>query len=133
MQGISYLRRRAHAFESVSRLGTGFTEKQMKQLSDLLSKHVSKSKPKNVRSQVEPDYWVYPEFVVTVQADEITKSPMHMCGRHKEKDGTEVGYALRFPRLVGEDAVRGDKSPSDATTSKEIVEMYSEQKRVSLK
>jgi DNA ligase-1 len=120
-------------FESVSRLGTGFTEKQMKQLSDLLSKHVSKSKPKNVRSQVEPDYWVYPEFVVTVQADEITKSPMHMCGRHKEKDGTEVGYALRFPRLVGEDAVRSDKSPGDATTSKEIAEMYSEQKRVSLK
>ena len=120
-------------FESVSRLGTGFTEKQMKQLSELLSKHVSKSKPKNVRSQVEPDYWVYPEFVVTVQADEITKSPMHMCGRHKEKDGTEVGYALRFPRLVGEDAVRSDKSPGDATTSKEIAEMYSEQKRVSLK
>ena len=120
-------------FESVSRLGTGFTEKQMTQLSELLSKHVSKSKPKNVRSQVEPDYWVYPEFVVTVQADEITKSPMHMCGRHKEKDGSEVGYALRFPRLVGEDAVREDKSPNDATTSKEIAEMYSEQKRVSLK
>ena len=120
-------------FESVSRLGTGFTEKQMQQLSELLSKHVSKSKPKNVRSQVEPDYWVYPEFVVTVQADEITKSPMHMCGRHKEKDGTEAGYALRFPRLVGEDAVRADKSPEDATTSKEIAEMYSEQKRVSLK
>ncbi|MEM3841524.1 MAG: ATP-dependent DNA ligase [Candidatus Micrarchaeaceae archaeon] len=123
----------ADVFESVSRLGTGFTEKQMKQLESILSKNISPTKPKNVLSGAKPDYWVYPKFVVTVQADEITKSPMHMCGRHVEKDGSEVGYALRFPRLVGEDAIRPDKSYSDATTSKEVEEMYQKQKRVSLK
>jgi DNA ligase-1 len=32
------------------------------------------------------------------------------------------GLAIRFPRFTGK--YRSDKSPEDATTSKEIVEMY---------
>jgi DNA ligase-1 len=39
--------------------------------------------------------------------------------------GDEPGYALRFPRIV---AFRGaDKRPEDATTVKEIIEMFDQQ------
>ncbi|MEM3227755.1 MAG: ATP-dependent DNA ligase [Candidatus Micrarchaeaceae archaeon] len=116
-------------FETVSRLGTGFTEKQMSELKSLLDKSRVKSKPARVDSLIEPDFWVLPKYVVTVKADEITKSPTHTCGREKH-EGDEFGYALRFPRLVGEEAVRADKSIEDSTTTEEIIEMYKNQKRV---
>jgi DNA ligase 1 len=116
-------------FETVSRIGSGFTEKQMTELKTALDKIKVKTKPARVDSLVEPDFWVTPKYIVTIRADEITKSPMHTCGR----DGGDVGYALRFPRLVGEEeAIRKDKSVEEATTSKEVAEMYSQQKRVSV-
>ncbi len=117
-------------FETVSRLGTGFSEKQMVELEKTLKKQVVKTKPARVDSVVEPDFWVYPKYVVMVRADEITVSPMHTCGRKQQKDGTEAGFALRFPRLASDEAIRSDKSPEEATTSKEVEEMYNNQKRV---
>lgn len=103
-------------FRSIAKIGTGFTEKQMQDFSDTLSKLVVKKKPANVDSLVEPDEWVTPKIVVEVNADEITKSPMHTCAM-KEKEG----LALRFPRMVG---VREDKKPQDATTEREVIELY---------
>ncbi len=117
-------------FESISKLGTGFTEEQMQELSDKLSKIAQKSKPARVDAILEPDFWVYPKYVVTVRADEITKSPTHTCGMKVNDDGTKSGYSLRFPRLVGETTIRTDKSPEEATTTKEIIELYSQQKKV---
>ena len=116
-------------FESVSRLGTGFSEKQMEELQKALEKIKSKSKPARVASMMEPDFWVNPKYVVTIRADEITRSPMHMCGLERLPDGSEVGYALRFPRLVS-DGVRADKGIEDATTTKEIIEMFKMQRKV---
>ena len=51
---------------------------------------------------MQPDFWVYPKYVVTINADEITRSPMHTCGRAKDDKGIDTGYALRFPRLVAQ-------------------------------
>ncbi len=117
-------------FETLSRIGSGFTEAQMKEFKQMLEKTKTENRPARVDALVKPDFWVTPKYVVTVKADEITKSPMHTCGREKQPDGTEAGYALRFPRLVGEETVRKDKSVEEATTTKEIVEMYKDQKRV---
>ncbi len=117
-------------FETVSRIGTGFTEKQMTEFKSMLDRIRVKSRPARVVALVEPDFWVEPKYVITVKADEITKSPTHTCGRERQPDGEEVGYALRFPRIVGEETVRSDKSVEDATTTKEIIEMYNNQKRV---
>ncbi|MCL5680123.1 MAG: ATP-dependent DNA ligase [Candidatus Marsarchaeota archaeon] len=117
-------------FETVSKIGTGFTEEQMQELSKTLGSIEQKSKPARVDSITEPDFWVYPKYVVTVKADEITRSPMHTCGIAIQKDGTKSGYSLRFPRLVGETTIRRDKSPEEATTTKEIEELFSQQKKV---
>jgi DNA ligase-1 len=114
-------------FETITKIGTGFSEAQMQEFKALLDKIKLKSKPARVSSLIEPDFWVEPKYVITVKADEITKSPMHTCGREKQPDGTEFGYALRFPRIIGE--IRKDKSPEDSTTTKEIIEMFKQQKK----
>jgi len=115
-------------FETVTKIGTGFSEEQMKELRNLLEKIKVKSKPARVISEIEPDFWVEPKYVVTVKADEITKSPTHTCGKGEGEGDT--GYALRFPRIVG--TIRSDKSPEDATTTKEIIEMFKMQKKEKL-
>jgi ATP-dependent DNA ligase len=48
---------------------------------------------------------------------------VHTCAQDEEG----IGLALRFPRLVG--FIRKDKSPEDATTFKEIKEMFAMQKK----
>ena len=56
-------------------------------------------------------------------ADEITPGTNHTAG----KVGDEPGYALRFPRIVSFRSA--DKRAEDATTVKEIIEMYQQQGR----
>lgn len=106
-------------FESVARVGSGFTEDEMKLLKEYLEKIRVEKKPNNVDSTIEPDFWVIPKFVVVVTADEITLSPMHTCAKDYFKG--KKGLALRFPRVV---SLRSTKGPYDATTSKEVYEMY---------
>jgi DNA ligase-1 len=118
---------RRDVFETITKIGTGFTEEQMKSFKKLLSKSKVKTKPARVDSLMEPDFWVDPEYVVTVRADEITRSPMHTCGR-EESGSNETGFALRFPRITS-DGVREDKKPEDSTTTKEIMELYASQKK----
>jgi DNA ligase-1 len=60
--------------------------------------------------------------VVEVLADEITRSPSHTCGRK----GDEPGYALRFPRML---KVRTDKGPVEATTEREVLELFKKQRK----
>ena len=120
-------------FETISKIGTGFTEANMQAFYELLSKSVVKQKPARVDSLITPDFWVEPKYVITVKADEITKSPMHTCGMQEDKSGEKAGYALRFPRIVGDGFIRKDKSPEDATSTLEIIEMFNDQKRVSVK
>ncbi len=115
-------------FETITRIGTGFSEKQMEMFSSTLKKIRKEKKPARVDALVEPHFWVEPKYVVTVRADEITKSPMHTCGRESDSPDA-VGYALRFPRLVS-DGIREDKSPEDATSTKEIIEMFGQQRKV---
>lgn len=109
-------------FRTIAKVGSGFSEDQMRELAEKLKKIEVKGKPKRVVAEMEPDHWVEPKYVITVVADEITRSPVHTCG----KVGNKPGYALRFPRIVGD--IRVDKRPEDATTVEEIVEMYEIQK-----
>jgi len=90
-----------------------------------LDKIAVKHKPARVDSLIEPDFWVQPKYVITVRADEITESPMHTAGRKEDK-----GYALRFPRMIGD--IRADKKPEDATSVTEIIKMYKMQRRTQI-
>lgn len=111
----------ADRFYTIARLGTGLTELEWVQIREALDKLKVEEKPARVEALVVPDVWVEPRYVITVQADEITRSPIHTAGRQ----GNELGFALRFPRMV--DFIREDKSPEQATTVHEIFEMFEAQ------
>ncbi|MFH0961137.1 MAG: ATP-dependent DNA ligase [archaeon] len=115
---VAVLDEKEGIFKSIAKVGTGFSEEGMKAFSELLEKSKSKEKPKNVESGLVPDFWVSPRHVVTVAADEITRSPTHSAGG---------GFALRFPRIKG--FVREDKLPGDATTVSEIMSLFEIQER----
>jgi len=103
-------------FKSIAKIGTGLTEKNLSELEKKLKKISSKKKPARVESELEPDYWVQPKYVIEIRADEITKSPIHLAAKEKGK-----GLALRFPRMI---SFRTDKTPEEATTETEIKKMY---------
>ncbi len=110
-------------FQTVTKIGSGLTEEKWVKLRKILDTQKSIVKPARVESVIEPDVWVEPFTVLTVKADEITRSPTHTCGMEKGK----MGYALRFPRVIG--WVREDKGPEDVNTVNEIIEMYNMQLR----
>lgn len=112
------------SFKTVSKVGSGFSEDEFLQLKKILDEISISHRHPRVDSVMEADVWVEPRYVVTVMADEITRSPSHTAGR--DKDG--IGYALRFPRAVG--FLRGDKNPEDANSVKEIIEMFEMQKKM---
>ncbi|MCW1310000.1 MAG: ATP-dependent DNA ligase [Candidatus Nanoarchaeia archaeon] len=113
-------------FKTVAKIGSGLSEERWVEIRKLLDETKVPNKPARVDSLIEPDVWVEPNYVITVKADEITRSPVHTCGRK----GDEPGFALRFPRMTG--WIREDKKPEDATTEKEIMEMFKMQKHVNL-
>src|SRR5215831_12668520 len=115
--------KKTDSFETVGKVGSGLSEKNWGRLRELLDEAAAHDKPARVVSRLVPDTWVEPQYVMTVLADEITRSPVHTCAR----DESGAGLALRFPRVVG--FIREDKSPEDATTVAEIKKMYAMQKK----
>ena len=113
----------ADTFETVTKLGTGFTDEDLKKLPELLSSHVVPRKHSRVQSTLEADVWFEPKVVLEVLGAEITLSPIHVCAMNSIRKGS--GLAIRFPRFTGN--YRTDKAAEDATTSLEIVEMYRNQ------
>lgn len=109
------------ALETVAKIGSGFSEDEMREFERMLDKIKTKEKPRNLESRLVPDFWVKPKYVITVAADEITLSPMHTCGMMGD-----TGYALRFPRMT---SLRSDKGVGDITTTKEVIALYEMQNR----
>jgi DNA ligase-1 len=103
--------------KTVSKVGTGLTDEQFRELNERLAGIRVREMPKEYRVSklLIPDFWVLPSIVVEIAADDITKSPNHTAG-----------LALRFPRLV---RFRDDKSWDEATTLGEIRKMYKLQKK----
>jgi len=58
-----------------------------------------------------------------VLADDITPSPRHTAGKVDD----QPGFALRFPRIISFRSE--DKKPEDATTVREIREMFEQQRQ----
>lgn len=113
----------ADKFATIAKIGTGFSDAEWPQMRALLDKIAVDHKPARVDAIMEPDVWVEPKYVIEMQADEITRSPVHTAG----KIGDEPGYALRFPRVVG--FIRTDRKAEDATTVREILKMFEKQGR----
>jgi len=110
-------------FETISKLGSGFTDEDLQKLLKLLRQDAIRHPHPRVTSEMKADVWFTPQRVLEVSADEITLSPLHTCALNAVRRGS--GLALRFPRFTGK--YRDDKSPEDATTTKEALEIYHRQ------
>ena len=112
--------KKGDTFETVTKCGTGFTDKDLAYFPELLRKHEVPRKHSRVQSTLEADVWFEPAVVLEVLGAEITLSPIHTCAMDSIRKGS--GLAIRFPRFTGK--YRTDKAAEDATTSQEVVEMY---------
>jgi len=103
-------------FLTISKIGTGLTDEQWRELKAKSENFKVKSEPKQykVNKNLEPDVWCEPKIMVEIQADNITVSPIHTAG-----------LALRFPRLV---RFRDLKAASQATTLTEAKKLFRMQK-----
>jgi len=110
-------------FETVTKVGTGFTDVDLEKLPKMLKKHQIAHRHPRVDSTLEMDVWFEPAVVLETRGAEITLSPIHTCAMNVIREAS--GLAIRFPRFTGK--YRVDKSPEDATTTKEVVEMYRSQ------
>lgn len=93
---------------SLSKIGTGLTDEQFRELKTRADKLAVAQEPANyeVQKELRPDVWLIPEMIVEIAADEITNSSLHTSG-----------VSLRFPRLV---RWRDDKDLSGVTTLGEL-------------
>ena len=107
-------------FQTVCKLGTGFSDEQLTRLPQKLEDAKVKQSPARVTvtKEMNPDFWFAPKYVAEVLGSEITKSPVHTCNWNETE---KQGLALRFPRFI---RWREEKFPEQATSSKEILEMY---------
>ncbi len=112
-------------FESFTKVGSGFDDAALEEMPKRLGRWASDERPKEVDTGIEPDRWFRPGLVLEVRGAELTLSPVHRASLGSVRAG--AGLALRFPRFTGR--YRDDKSPTDATTSKELLEMYRRQVR----
>ena len=110
-------------FVTISKLGTGLSDQGWREIHQRLASLEVAEKPPRVNSTFVPDAWLQPAIVVEVLADEITPSPRHTAGMAAD----HPGFALRFPRIVS--LRTEDKKAEDATSVREIREMFEQQRR----
>lgn len=118
-------------YETVCNIGTGFSEALLSELHETLSPLViDRPKPFYDHSSGkndQPDVWFEPRFVWEVKTADLTLSPRYRAAASEVGDGSHKGVSLRFPRFI---KVRDDKKPDDATSSRQVAEMYRKQESV---
>jgi DNA ligase 1 len=107
-------------FQTVCKCGTGFSDAELAALPQRLAPLARDDKPARVDARRHADVWFEPAVVVEVLAAELTLSPTHTAAWGLLKE--DSGLALRFPRFTGR--WRDDKSPEDATTVAEVVDLF---------
>jgi DNA ligase-1 len=104
-------------FKTVTRCGSGFTDDDLKELTEMFKKIQLRRPHEDVDIEIECDSYFPPQVVFEVAYEEIQVSP-------EEKHTSGLG--LRFPRYV---RVREDRRPEEITTVGEIQELFELQER----
>jgi len=114
-------------YESVCKIGTGFSDEQLQSLHKALSEKIIAQPrayyrtPEWAEAQM-PDVWFEPCQVWEVLAADLSISPVHMAAAGLVDPAK--GIALRFPRFL---RLRDDKGAEDATSAEQIADMYNNQ------
>ncbi|KAG5979639.1 hypothetical protein E4U54_006901, partial [Claviceps lovelessii] len=120
------------SYETVCNIGTGFSEQVLEELHAQLSQIViDRPKPfysHSTVSQHQPDVWFEPRYVWEVKTADLTLSPRYKAGCKEGVDPAgDKGISLRFPRFI---KMREDKKPDEATSSRQVADMYRKQESV---
>ncbi|XP_050671310.1 DNA ligase 1 [Leptidea sinapis] len=115
------------SYQSLCKIGTGFSDNDLATLSEDLNKDLIDA-PRNYyrfESSLKPDAWFSARCVWEVKCADLSLSPAHhaalgLVDAHK-------GISLRFPRFI---RVRDDKSPEQATSARQISQLYLAQDQV---
>jgi DNA ligase-1 len=110
----------ADVFRTVCKCGTGFSDAELAALPARLAPLARSTRPARVDALQSADVWFEPGQVLEILSAELTLSPNNTAGWGQVKEGS--GLAMRFPRFTGR--WREDKSPEDATTTQELVDLY---------
>ena len=118
-------------YESVCNIGTGFSEAVLESLhTELEPLAIDRPKPFYSHShgnKDQPDVWFEPKLVWEVKTADLTLSPRYVAANDQILKGGGKGVSLRFPRYI---RGREDKKPEQATTSRQIAELYQKQESV---
>jgi len=112
-----------NTFESICKVGTGFSDQDLRLIFQELDGLLIKEKPANIISNIKMDVWFKPKIVLEIIASEITLSPSHTAALGLIRNN--FGLALRFPKYSGK--IRYDKNPEDSTNSEELIKLYNKQ------
>jgi len=113
-------------FETVTKVATGFSDDDLKKFHEFFKDHViPKPRSDYMIGGAQAEVWFEPVTVWELRAADFSISPIYM-GAVGEVDNKK-GIALRFPRFI---RVRDDKSPTDATNSAQLADMYKSQPTV---
>ena len=110
----------ADLFRAVTKCGAGFSDADLAVLPARLAPLLSPHKPARVDARQEPDVWFEPGLVLEILSAELTLSPNYTAAWGQIED--DAGLAMRFPRFTGR--WRDDKAPEDATTTRELAELF---------
>ncbi|KAJ1604509.1 DNA Ligase I [Cryptosporidium canis] len=117
-------------YETVCKAGTGFSDEILQSLFvSLKDCIIAEGMPKSYYrydssglSSLKQDVWFEPKFVWEVKGADLSLSPVHTAAMGIVDQNRGIG--LRFPRFI---RIRDDKSPEQATSSMQIMDMYHNQ------
>ena len=132
-----------NGFKTVCKVGTGFSGAMLREVTQDLEQCIlnmpvaisgdagEAERPpphsvfQNAKVRPVPDVFFEPRYVWEIRAADVSLSKVHNAGLGL----LGRGLSLRFPRFV---RLRGDKSPSQATSEEELCDHYSKQNTRSL-
>jgi DNA ligase 1 len=110
-------------YYSFTKVGAGFTENLLRRLPSLHRPYQIPAKNRLLDAQMKMDVWFNLVKVIEITGADLTISQVHKVAHDKVKMG---GIALRFPRFL---RFRDDRDPEQATTVREIWQMYQSRAR----
>ncbi|XP_053674586.1 DNA ligase 1 [Anopheles nili] len=114
-------------YQTICKIGTGFSDDDLQRHTDFFRQQIIPKAKHYYRHEANmvPDDWFEPVQVWEVLCADLSLSPVHRAGIGIIDP--EKGISLRFPRFI---RIREDKGANDATSARQVSEMYLNQDQI---